>query len=354
MHIGAVRIILTLLGRKGLPVTARIALLNTIYKQYEHAVIGTCISTLHTEREDEIPTIVQIPKQLPIEKLKERDGSIKTIYEAVTESEASFNTPPVFQELMIRPVTSEDDITIHSFQADRSPVYTDKINGHFIWDADPNMCDADFECKTCLKARNDSCTYTLFHGFFNYDQDFPSLELTSNLERNLFSRPFIQTIEVLPNRYLKQPSRAEQVLNWQSHNAKVQNRVLNSIDQKIDRVTYHVSQHDHHLQSLDVVLRDMFTDLQSRIAKLDADLHHYINCGYFGPEFDRKEREIRQLREQLEQMNKDQLNIAPSSYIPKPYPYTQSLIFPTQSPPYSPSIRLHNSSQYFKSIGELF
>ena len=49
LHIGAVRIILSLHGRKGLPVTARLALLNTIYTQYEHAVIGTCLSTLHAE-----------------------------------------------------------------------------------------------------------------------------------------------------------------------------------------------------------------------------------------------------------------------------------------------------------------
>ncbi|KAK2655149.1 hypothetical protein Ddye_008201 [Dipteronia dyeriana] len=47
LHIGAIRIILTLHGRKGLPVTARVALLNTIYKQYEHAIIGTCLSTFH-------------------------------------------------------------------------------------------------------------------------------------------------------------------------------------------------------------------------------------------------------------------------------------------------------------------
>ncbi|KAK2636240.1 hypothetical protein Ddye_031032 [Dipteronia dyeriana] len=144
LHIGSIRIILTLHGRKGLPVMARIALLNTIYKQYEHAIIETCLSTLHigsisltyypnfniplrdlnlhncpkiqlqivrapmmpnsymatlhhqsayrlqdhapdlpipghtgdtifikAEREDEVPTIIQIPKQLPREKLTE-------------------------------------------------------------------------------------------------------------------------------------------------------------------------------------------------------------------------------------------------------------------------------------------
>ncbi|KAK2645918.1 hypothetical protein Ddye_021113 [Dipteronia dyeriana] len=43
LHIVAIRIILILHGRKGLPVTARIALLNTIYKEYEHPIIETCL-----------------------------------------------------------------------------------------------------------------------------------------------------------------------------------------------------------------------------------------------------------------------------------------------------------------------
>ncbi|KAH9704982.1 hypothetical protein KPL70_011691 [Citrus sinensis] len=42
-----VRLILTLHGRKGLPVRARIALLDTRFKQYQHAVIGTVLTTLH-------------------------------------------------------------------------------------------------------------------------------------------------------------------------------------------------------------------------------------------------------------------------------------------------------------------
>ncbi|KAK0586533.1 hypothetical protein LWI29_008533 [Acer saccharum] len=201
LHIGAVRIILSLHGRKCLPIIARLALLNTIYTQYEHAVIGTCLSTLHAgnisltyypnfnipfrdqnlhkclkiqvqifgapmqansymatlyhqfayrlqdhaldlplpghngdtifikaEREDEVPTILQIPKQLPREKLTEimplewltnyekvfqdeapviatdttyvpqPDGTIKTIYKPLTGSKASSSseTPPIF------------------------------------------------------------------------------------------------------------------------------------------------------------------------------------------------------------------------------------------------------------------
>ncbi|KAH9734791.1 hypothetical protein KPL71_017507 [Citrus sinensis] len=47
LHLGGIRLILTLHGRKGLPVTARIALLDTRFKQYQHAVIGTVLTTLH-------------------------------------------------------------------------------------------------------------------------------------------------------------------------------------------------------------------------------------------------------------------------------------------------------------------
>ncbi|KAK1559121.1 hypothetical protein Q3G72_010945 [Acer saccharum] len=305
------------------------------------------------------------------------DGSIKTIYETILNSKASSNTPSIFQALMIGPVTKEDDIPIHSFEADRSAMYTDKINGHFIWDVDPNMCDADYECRNNLKDYQTLCQplrrshrpddpnspwiglrpiknkplpiydrasqILRSEGLLstepkteipvpsvpslpppipcyiasNYDQDFPPLEPSANLEKNRFSRPFVQTTK------------------------------------RINRVAHHVSQHDHRFQNLDAVFRDMFTDLQSKIAKLDADLHRYIHHGYFGPKFDKKEKEIRRLKEQLDHMNRDHSNNTTPLYVPKPYPYTQSLIFPT-SPPYSLSTRPPDSSHYFKSTGELF
>ncbi|KAK0584296.1 hypothetical protein LWI29_010710 [Acer saccharum] len=511
LHIGAVRIILTLHGRKGLPVTARLALLNTIYTQYEHAVIGTCLSTLHdgsisltyypnfniplqdqnlhkclkiqvqilgapmqansymatvhhqlayrlqdhaldlplpghngdtifikAEREDEVPTILQIPKQLPREKLIEimplewltnyekvfldeapvvatdtkyvpqPDGSIKTIYAHLPGSKvpSSSETPPIFQALVIQPVTTEDDIPIHSFEADGSPIYTDKIRGHFIWDVDPNMCDADCICRRYLKDTSprsykswpkphkpghpdspwiglhpikkkplpiydralqillsegllppqlDYATPTLpppvpCYMTSDYDCDFPPLEPSSNQEKTRFSKPFVQSTEVQPDGSFKQPSQAEQVLNWQSHNARAQNRVLNSIDQKIDRVTRHVSQHDLHLQSLDATFRDLASDLQSRIAKLHSDLHRYISLGYAGPDFDTKEREIQQLKAQLEQLTRDHSREHSSK--PKSYSH-QSLFFPV-SPTHSPPSKPDEFSGHFKSTGELF
>ncbi|KAH9698018.1 hypothetical protein KPL71_023839 [Citrus sinensis] len=47
LHLGGIRLILTLHGRKGLLVTARIAMLDTRFKQYQDAVIGTVLTTLH-------------------------------------------------------------------------------------------------------------------------------------------------------------------------------------------------------------------------------------------------------------------------------------------------------------------
>ena len=47
LHIGGVRLILTLPGRKGLPVTARIVMLDTRFTHYQDVVIGTVLTTLH-------------------------------------------------------------------------------------------------------------------------------------------------------------------------------------------------------------------------------------------------------------------------------------------------------------------
>ena len=122
------------------------------------------------------------------------------------------------------------------------------------------------------------------------------MEPKSNPEQNLFSKPYVQSTEVQLDGSLKKLSQAEQVLNWHTLNAEAQNKVLSSIHQKVDKVTHHVKQQDHRLHNMDTTFRDMYSNLQSHIAKLDSDLLRYINQGYQGPEFSRKEREIRQLK----------------------------------------------------------
>ena len=49
LHFGAVRIVLAANGRHGLPTVIKLALLNSTYLKYEHAVLGTVLTTLNTE-----------------------------------------------------------------------------------------------------------------------------------------------------------------------------------------------------------------------------------------------------------------------------------------------------------------
>jgi len=47
LHYGAIRLVLSLHERRGLSVSTRVSLLDSSYLHYEHAVIGTVLTTLH-------------------------------------------------------------------------------------------------------------------------------------------------------------------------------------------------------------------------------------------------------------------------------------------------------------------
>ncbi|QHO21215.1 polyprotein [Arachis hypogaea] len=49
LHLREVRLILTLHGRRSLPVIAKVALLDTTFKEYQHALIGALVTTLSNE-----------------------------------------------------------------------------------------------------------------------------------------------------------------------------------------------------------------------------------------------------------------------------------------------------------------
>ncbi|KAH9668408.1 hypothetical protein KPL70_021407 [Citrus sinensis] len=178
LHLGGVRLILTLHGRKGLPVTARIALLDTRFKEYQHAVVGTVLTTLHAGNTDTIPTIIQIPKQIqkqdllklmPLEWLtnyehfhqnsepvqtteatfdRRPNGQVKLSFQT-PDTELVSNSPQLSYTAMITAVQTaqEKKLPIHGFSSEGYPVYPDKINGHFLWDVpEAHMCNPDCPC----------------------------------------------------------------------------------------------------------------------------------------------------------------------------------------------------------------
>lgn len=127
------------------------------------------------ERQD-IPTITQIPKQIAKDELRKLiplhrftnyenlhrttkplvamdrtfqtllDSTVKTSYKE-PEKTTELPSSTIFNTLMITSASlSDPDIPISHFYPDGTHAYVDKINGHFIWDVDPSMCDPGCNC----------------------------------------------------------------------------------------------------------------------------------------------------------------------------------------------------------------
>ncbi|KAH9780622.1 hypothetical protein KPL71_008144 [Citrus sinensis] len=245
LHLGGIRLILTLHGRKGLPVTARLAMLDTRFKQYQDAVIGTVLTTLHAgsvlltfypnfnlslqdpnlpttlkvqvqiqgaeqissakiatlhhqlvyrlqnhaldlptpehhsgtlmvlSESDQIPTIIQIPRQIPRHELiklmplewisnyeqfhnntapiqtsesmfeRRQDGTVRMTFKPPPSAPQE---PPqlsfTYSSMITAVQTAQEDLPITGFNSEGYPVYPAKHNGHFLWDAPGSgMCD---------------------------------------------------------------------------------------------------------------------------------------------------------------------------------------------------------------------
>ncbi|KAH9780593.1 hypothetical protein KPL71_008137 [Citrus sinensis] len=74
-------------------------------------------------------------------------------------------------------------------------------------------------------------------------------------------------------------------------------------------------------------MQQIYQDLQSRISQLDVDLRVMLSQRYYGLEFDQKEREIRWLKAELDQIESEKH---------RPTLFTKSTPMPTISPTYHP------------------
>ncbi|KAH9734699.1 hypothetical protein KPL71_017463 [Citrus sinensis] len=475
LHLRGVRIILTLHGRKGLPVTARISLLDTRFKQYQHAVVGTVLTTLHAGSvlltfypnfnlsledpnllttlkvqiqlqgaeqtptskiatlhhqivyrlqnhaldlptlyttsdalmiladTDTSPTIIQIPKQIqkqellklmPLEWLtnyehfhqnsepiqtteatfdRRPNGQVKLSFQTPDTNPVS-DSPQLSYTAMITVVQTgqEKKLPIHDFSSEGYPVYPDKINGHFIWDVpEAHMCNPDCPClddtdideelkvmrrKKKKKKKSSyppsSCKsfppqpppdpkplvhpirYCLMFSSHSYEESFPPLEKHTDTQTRVTSKPFVQS-PVTASGQPEKPKQYEAVLNWQTKNASAQNQTLQQLGKKIDRVASHVSQTETKVDSISSRLDQMYIHLQDRISELDTDLRRMINNHIWGPEFNKKEAEIRKLKAELTRIDAEKTR--PSLFTqPQPTPVSP-LFFETYTPFYTPS-----------------
>ncbi|KAH9671247.1 hypothetical protein KPL70_017289 [Citrus sinensis] len=475
LHLGGVQLILTLHGRKGLLVTARIALLDTRFKEYQHAVVGTVLTTLHAgslllifypnfnlsledpnlpttlkvqiqlqgaeqtptsniatlhhqivyrlhnhaldlptlyttsdalmilANTDTIPTIIQIPKQIqkqellrlmPLEWLtnyehfhqnsepvqtteatfnKRPNGQVKLSFQT-PDTEPISNSPQLSYTAMITTVQTgqEKKLPIHGFSSEGYLVYSDKVNGHFLWDVpEAHMCNPDCPClddtdideeleimqrKKKKKKRSSyppsSCKSfpphpppdpkppvhpirsCLMFSSHSYKESFPPLEKQTDTQTRVTSKPFVQS-PITASGQPEEPKQYEAVLNWQTKNANAQNHTLQQLGKKIDRVAAQVSQTETKVDSISSRLDQMYIHLQDRISELDADLRQMINNHIWGPEFNKKEAEIRKLKAELSRIDAEKTR--PSLFTQSQPTPVSPPFFETYSPFYTPS-----------------
>ncbi|KAH9657947.1 hypothetical protein KPL70_023285 [Citrus sinensis] len=477
-HLGGVRLILTLHGRKGLPVTARIALLDTRFKQYEQATIGTVLTTLHAgsvvltvypnfnlslddpnlstflkiqvqiqgaeqvssakiatvhhqlvyrlqnhslilptppdlssdtlmilAESPDIPTIIQIPRQIlradllkimPLEWItnyehfhqnttpvqtsepmyeKRSDGSVRLQFKpppsAPAEPSRLSFTCSMVQPVDIIPevLPSGKPLPIMSFTSQGTPVYPDKIDGHFLWDVpgsgrcDPGCPCNDDEDDYSSRSKKKKIIYPACKLYLPEDDDDepdypPPLPLYDKglqwiqKHQPRSCKPVRSSAGLLPtppmvscmmfssasasdysseypplekrsdqkhqvwskpfvnspissSGHLEEPKPFEAVLHWQTQNARVQNASLTSLHSKVDQIAHRSSAVETRVTSLSDQLTNLYNSLHTKVAQLDRDLRAMIARGDNSHEFTRKEQEIRQLQAEIARIDAD-------------------------------------------------
>ncbi|KAH9705786.1 hypothetical protein KPL70_012003 [Citrus sinensis] len=277
--------------------------------------------------------------------------------------------------------TAQEDLPISRFNYEGYPVYPAKQHGHFLWDAPgSDMCDPNCPCwddwdedddyattrkkkpkkkkppLSChhydLKPPQDPPTPPAPLPFYqkelkwiakhcksetpspislptppltcmmfsstssDYSSYFPPLDTHTDSQRNVVSKPFVPS-PITSSGHLEPPKPFESVLNWQAQNAKAQNDTLLNINSKVENISLRTEQLETKVDSISAQMQQIHQNLQSRITQLDSELRAMLAQRYYGPEFDQKEREIRRLKAELDQIESEK----------------QRLTFFTTSPP---------------------
>ena len=138
----------------------------------------------------------------------------------------------------------------------------------------------------------------------SYQESYPPLEKQTNPQTKVVSQPFVQS-PITSSGQQEAPKQYDAVLNWKTQNANAQNQALHNLGRKINKVATQVTKIEIKVDSLNAQLEQIYLNLQSRISELDVDLITMINNRIWGPEFNKKEVEIRKLKAELARIDVD-------------------------------------------------
>ncbi|QHN91717.1 polyprotein [Arachis hypogaea] len=369
---GAVRLILTLHERRSLLITAKVALLDTTFKEYQHALIGALVTTLSngsviltiapnfTMRLSD-PTISQrlkIQIQL-VGVIQDSNVEQATLHHQVLyrvqDHALDLNLPnttgkrpgmskqtllrgPSFRRInmisLVQVQTTHDqhdppvDIDDKDYarrqrnkkkkkllQAPCSfkrPEPPDDAESALMPRKKPMLRKTKLSQKGSVDYHYQSVdTIPCIATLRSYEEEFPPL-VTQTDEKKITRRPYVIPQGIAPHGY-QATTPQEEVLNWHTDNVKQ--------------------------------VAELRNRLSAQAFQLDQELKAYIDNRYFGPEFQKKNRELDQVKAQLRQIEMDKsktivpqaLTVDSLSIYPKHYTLYSPVLFPfTYSPPETP------------------
>ncbi|KAH9765512.1 hypothetical protein KPL70_001895 [Citrus sinensis] len=366
LHLGGIRLILTLHGRKGLPVTARLAMLDTRFKQYQDAVIGTILTTLHagsnltrsrqsSRSHDKFlvmsssslcllngsptmnsSTIIQLPFRHPKDDWEEDDD-----YATTRKKKPKKKKPPAPCHHCDPKPPSDPPPPPAPL-----PIYRKELK----WIAKHCKSEIPSPLSHSTPIVQPLACMMFSSTSSDYSSSFPSLEPHTDPQRNVVSKPFIPS-PITSTGHLEPPKPFESVLNWQTQNARAQNDTLLHLNSKVENISLRIEQIETKVDSITAQMQQIYQNLQSRISQLDSELRAMLAHRYSGPEFDQKEREIRRLKAELAQIESEKQ---------RPTLFTTSPPIPSIGPTYHPfasmlsPIKQYDPSKLFGMTHTLF
>ena len=125
----------------------------------------------------------------------------------------------------------------------------------------------------------------------DYSSNFPALEPHTDPQRKVITKPFIP-LAITPTGHLEDLKPFETVLNWQTQNATAQNETLVDSHKRVNHISLQTDHIESKVDSITSHMQQIYQNLQSRISQLDSELRAMLSHSFYGPEFDKKEKEI--------------------------------------------------------------
>ncbi|KAG2329242.1 hypothetical protein Bca52824_000422 [Brassica carinata] len=353
LHFGVVRIGLALHARKGLPVIARIALIDSRLKSYQQACIGTLqdpnlmktlkvqlqligapmqeksiAATLHHQivyriqnhaldlvlpSSDEAlylevtsashaPNSIKIPRQISREELIRRlPESWITSYEKLHQA-----TQSPIQSSEVSFHSRKDGTTTIKFEKPRSSYESDdekrsrrrKKKDHLYkryLEGDPSVGPLGDDKYDFIVEYSDKRNEPSHEVLMINPSNFPPQE--EFIKDDIAHIPKILSAAVGSSGPI-QLSQAEKVLNWKTENSLAQNHLLSTINQKVDQLTEWVNERQH-------ILQNSITEIHGRLNNLHQEMmtmakHMMVDT----TQFRNKEVETASLKSQLRDLQR--------------------------------------------------